>query len=437
MKVLRYEARNVLRISEVDFDLAGRHLVLVGGKNGQGKTSALTALLMALCGRSGMNWPEVSLKEGEKEGWVRVALTGDEELHDADGFTIELFLRRKRTGQVVEEFRLLDSTGDEAPEPRKTLQRLYDLRAFDPLAFDRLPPKDKRDLLQKLLGLDFAPMDEEYQQLYAERTEVGREGKRARGEYESLQHYDDAPDEELSAGDLMEELERRQRSNAANARAIEEFNKLHGSAADSEAAIAAMKVKILELQSRLAAEEKKYAETKEAIDRQHTMIDSLKDEDVDEVRQQIKDVSAINAKVRENRRRREAGARVESLKDRWSELTGKMAEIEAAKQAALEAAEWPVEGLAIDDDGVLWNGLPLEQASKSQRTIISTKIGMALNPKLRLLVCQDGSDLDSDTLDALGRLCEEEDFQMLLELVTRTAEDEDRCAVVIHDGKKV
>jgi hypothetical protein len=80
-------------------------------------------------------------------------------------------------------------------------------------------------------------------------------------------------------------------------------------------------------------------------------------------------------------------------------------------------------------------GLPFEQASTSQRIMASVKVGMALNPKLRLLVCQHGSDLDNDTLDALDQVVKAGDFQCVVEVVTRSVYDEQRCAVVIEDGR--
>jgi hypothetical protein len=61
-------------------------------------------------------------------------------------------------------------------------------------------------------------------------------------------------------------------------------------------------------------------------------------------------------------------------------------------------------------------------------------MGIALNPELKLFVCEDGSDLDNDTLAALDAILKEHDFQMIVEVVTRTAEDESLCAIVIHDG---
>jgi len=60
-----------------------------------------------------------------------------------------------------------------------------------------------------------------------------------------------------------------------------------------------------------------------------------------------------------------------------------------------------------------------------------------LNPELRLLVCEHGSDLDLDTLSALDAVLKENDFQLIAEVVTRSKEDEERCAVVIADGEVV
>ena len=62
MRVIGYEVHNIQKISEANFDLEGHNLFVIGGKNRQGKTSALTALLMALSGRSGMDdYPEIAL----------------------------------------------------------------------------------------------------------------------------------------------------------------------------------------------------------------------------------------------------------------------------------------------------------------------------------------------------------------------------------------
>ena len=135
-----------------------------------------------------------------------------------------------------------------------------------------------------------------------------------------------------------------------------------------------------------------------------------------------------------NATRQVAFDELEAMRSQSKSLTAQLEAIENEKKTAIQDAEWPVPGLSLDDEGVILNGLPLESASKSQRTIASTKIGMALNPKLRLLVCEDGSDLDTETIAALDAMLKENDFQMLLEVVTRTEEDRQMCAVIIDGG---
>ncbi len=103
----------------------------------------------------------------------------------------------------------------------------------------------------------------------------------------------------------------------------------------------------------------------------------------------------------------------------------------------LQEAEWPIEGMSVDSEGVLLDGLPFESACLSRRISASVNVGMSLNPELRLLVCEDGSSLDMDTLKQIEEELKEKDYTMLVEVVTRTQQDEDMCAVVIKEGRVV
>lgn len=441
MKVVRYTAQRVLRLSDVDFNLAGRNLFLVGGKNSQGKTSALTALLMALCGRSGLEkYPEIQLKEGEDEGQVRVELAGDD--GEPPKLTVELKIKRKRGGQVIEEFRLLDEKDRELKQPRELLKRLYELRAFDPLAFERLEGKAQKALLAQVVGLDFSEHDAEYKRLYQEREDVNREGKKLKAQVEGMPEYRDAPAAEVSTADLLEELKRRQATNKENAdqRALlKELCKLtvgcENSVISTEREVAAARLALERAEAELEVQRKRFADSKKHSGKQALSCDLLVDADEEQVREQIANSGEQNRKLGANQAKAKSAKRLDELRDESQALTDKLKDIEKAKADAIAAAKWPVPGLSFDSDGVLFDGLPFGQASKSKRVLASVRIGMALNPKLRLLVCEDGSDLDSDTLAALDELLKQEDFQMILELVTRTSADEELCAVVIQDGK--
>lgn len=441
MKVVRYTARHVLKLSDIDFNLAGRHLFLVGGKNDQGKTSALTALLMALCGRSGLdNYPEIQLKEGEDEGDVRVELCGGD--GEPPKLTVELKIKRKRGGVVAEEFKLFDENDRELKEPRKLLQRLYELHAFDPLSFERLDRKGKKELLSKLLKLDFADLDTARKALYEEREDVNREHKKLKAQVEAMPEYRDAPETEVSTADLLAELKTRQatnKENAEQANLLKELRKLivgyENSVKSTEREVEAARQALEQAEAELETYRKRLADAKAKGEKQAAVVTDLVDADEEQVREQIANSGEQNRKLGANQAKAKAKDRLRTLDDTSSDLTRRLHAVEKQKEEAISKAEWPVPGLSFDSDGVLFDGLPFEQASKSKRVLASVRIGMALNPRLRLLVCQDGSDLDSDTMTALDKLLKEKDFQMILELVTRSEADEELCAVIVQDGK--
>lgn len=440
MKVVSYQAHNVMKVSDVKFDMEGRHLFLVGGDNGQGKSSALNGLLMALCGRSGMDWPEVALTEGEDEGLVKVELAGDGD-QEPVGLSLELRLKRKRGGAVVEEFRLFGADGKPAKEPRELLKRLYRYKGFDPQEFDRLSKADRRKVLMDLCGIDFSGDEAKIKELYTERTMVNREMKAAAGALTQMQRHPDAPDAEVSAADLMTELEEKQRHNdetdgieQSMQDAVEASQRCQDRIAAEQAEIEAMKAEIARREAMIESHKASAAEWHGKYGELQAKRSIREVKDVEDVKRRIKGAGEVNAKVRANQQHAEAKSNVDRLTARTDDLTKEMYDINEAQHDKLKNAQWPVPGLAIDAAGVLFDGLPYEQASKSQRLLLSTRIGMALNPTLRLLVCQDGGDMGNGTLDALEDLLREEDFQLVLELVTRSQQDEDRCAVVIENG---
>lgn len=442
MRVLNYQARNVLRIKDVDFNLEGHNLFLVGGKNAQGKSSAIKALLMALCGRSGMeDYPEVALRAGQDQGWVKVELSGSDDLHESEKLTVELFLRRKRNGQVIEEFRILDSAGEEAPEPRTLLKRMFEMRGFDPLEFERMDKKSRREKLLKLLGLDFTADRKQHKKLYDERADVNRDGVRLKGRVEAMSHYPEAPKESVSVESLMEELEKRAAVNRENERARKDLKTRADLVQIGESNVRKALDEVEKARQALAKAEQAASDAEEALrvererhDEQKEIVAKLVDENVEEVRTKMRQAEQVNSQVAANKERIAKLAELESLRADSQRLTDQMKEIEERQAEAIKNAKFPVPGMAFDDEGVLLNDLPFEQASKRERIVASFQVGMALNPELRLLVCQDGGDLDDEAIAALDTMLKEHDFQAIVELVTRSESDRELCQVIIRDG---
>lgn len=439
MKVLNYQAHNVGGIKDIDFQMAGHHLFPIGGKNAQGKTSALNALKIALAGKRGLDeYPEVVLRDGEKKGSVTVELSGSSDLHEDDKLTVEFTLRRKPSGEVVETFRVLDSTGEEAPEPRSLLRRLFKMRGFDPLSWYRKSEQEQHKTLQDLAGIDLDAFDADYDETYQKRTQVGRDGKRLAAELDGMPEHSDAPNSEVSITDLMNEMESSQQFDSLLSEAKDKCtvqslvlktyeDKIEYIKGQQEKLKKDLKM-VKELQKSGKSEQQKFEQSLANIEEgsQPRGIQAIKDD--------IASADELNMKYREMEKRKKLQQEVQETRSLYKLMTDRLDAIKAEKLEALEAAPLPVDGLQLTEDGVLWNDLPFSQASTMQRILASTRIGMAANPTLKLLICEHGSDLDVDALSALEDLCRDTDFQMIIELVTRSKSDEDRCAVIIEDG---
>ena len=453
MKVMRLQVHHVGACKDVDLDLSGHHLYIIGGRNGNGKTTNIKALLMALCGRSGIDkWPDIPLQKDEEEGFVKVSLSGDEEMQDDIGFTAELHFTRRRDGSIKEEFLLKDSDGEPAPEPRTLLQRLYSLRMFDPTAFDRLRPKEQRAELARLFPeLDFAEVDKEIGRLYDKRTTVNRDAKSLKARVDAMPEDGDVPDEEVSVEKLMDELRRRRAINETNQELRGEVDHFTVGLAqlteDSESIKRNADEKIAEAERRLAQlKEYRQLEGKKADEKVRSCeyglkaaterCVGLKDEDVEEVERQIGDSQNVNERVRQKVARGTCQKELGGLLAESQQLSDKIKDCEDSKIKRLREAKLPVEGLGLDREGITFDGLPFEQAAKSKRFLVGCMIGMAgPKPKLPLLVCEHGDGLDWETLGEFDSMLKQNDWQAVIEVCSKSEHDDQKCQVVMVDGK--
>ena len=430
MRVIEYEVFHMMGLKRANLKMPDNGIVLFGGENGHGKSRSIDSLLMALCGKSGMDWPDVELAEEDREGWVRVKLSGDAELHDMAGFTVELQLKKRRGKSTLERFRVLDSTGDEAATPRDFLQKLYSLRALDPRALEKATPAKRAELIKKLVGLDFASLDVERKELYDRRTEVNRDGKMLQGRRTGITFPEDTPDTPISVVELVDKKDKAMAHN----RGVEEAGK---KLAKLEAADVKLAEEIAKLEERLRALKDSRVENQEAIIQQKDVVEKSQMVDVTDIQAAIVNSEAVNKEVAKKLEAMRIDKELHALEVESQKLTDKIARIDNEKQRRLESAKWPLPNMSLDDSGVLLDGLPFEQASAAQRLIASVKVGMALNPKLKLFVSKDGNDLDNNTLLELDKILKENGYQMILEFVTRSNADESRCAVVFKNGTQV
>lgn len=187
VKITALEAENVKRIKAVALTPAPTGLTIVGGNNNQGKTSVLDALAWALGGDRFR--PDAAQRDGAvAPAHLKVKLS--------NGVVVE---RKGKNASLT----VTDPTG------RRSGQQL--LNAFvEPLALD-LPrfmeatDKEKADILLRIIGIgaELHTRDMEIKALYDKRTFTGQLAAQKKHFAEELISYPEAPDEPVSASDLI------------------------------------------------------------------------------------------------------------------------------------------------------------------------------------------------------------------------------------------
>lgn len=422
MKIIALEARNVKRLKAVQITPAG-DLVVIGGNNAMGKTSVLDGIAMALGGKSLM-CPE-PVRRGEEKAEVRVDLG-------------EYQVVRTFTAEGGGTLTVKDKRGAKFPSPQALLDDLTGKLCFDPLAFSRMDAVHQLKVLKDLVGVDTTQLDRSRQTEYDERTALNRELKGLEAQANAVVRHEGVPAEEVSTVKLLEELQAAQtfnqqltdlqREGEGKKAAIGNYEQLtkddEEEIKEHERAIEAIRLRI-----KARATDIENANN-ELADLRMKYAEMGKPKDVAAISAQIASAQGVNKKIADNKAAAKLKAQVAAKRSEVEASTKKIDAFDAEKRKLLETAKFPVAGLAFDANGVTFNGLPFEQASSSEQLRVSVAMGIALNPKLRVLLIRDGSLLDEVSLKMIAEMAAKADAQVWLERVGKGQE----CSVIIEDG---
>jgi hypothetical protein len=427
-RIIELRAENVKRLSAVHITPKG-NLVIIGGKNGAGKTSVLDAIQMTLGGAK--EFTEQPVRRGQERATVVIE-------------TEEFVITRNFTAAGGSTLTVKNRDGMRADAPQAILDKLTGKLAFDPVAFLRLEPAKQREALKKLVPVDFTEDDNNRSRLYIERTHAGRKLEDAVAVLHSLPSYPNTPDVEVSVTDTVAELERAQSINqtakdlaeaAENAHsdvmdAAVEASGIERGIANTEAEIARLQRLLAELRDEHAAKLRRVEELKAKAEAAAKAATDAPTVDLTPIREKLAGAELTNQHVRANARKDEQRKLVDSLTAQLTDLTKAIDHIDAEKKRKLSEAKFPVPGLAFDDRGVTFDGLPFSEASAAQKLRVSVAMAAALNPKLRVMLVRDAAFLDEDSLAQLEQLAAEHDLQVWAERVSQGSE----CQVIIEDG---
>lgn len=407
VKIIGFEAENVKRIQAVALEPSSNGLTVIGGNNGNGKTSILDAICYALGGER--RKPTSLVRDGaESSPYIKVVLS--------NGLIVE------RSGKNSS-LKVTDSKGLKGGQ--QLLNSLIEELALDLPKFMATSSKDKAAMLLKTIGVqdELEKLEQDEARVYAERRAANLDADRKKKLADGLPFYPDAPAGIVSTSDLIRQY------NDVVARNAQNVQKRQALAAD-EYRLGGLVKQIAGLEAQLTELRQDHSALSGSIAAAKKEIEGLHDEPTEEIARQLRDIDAINACVRDNQRKEQADREAAEAKARYAALDAELSHIRCSKVTLLNDAKLPLDGLSIDGGELVYNGKRWDCMSGSEQMRVATAVVRASNPNCGFVLLDKGEQMDANSLAEFGRWLETQGMQAIMTRVSTGTE----CTIIIEDG---
>lgn len=413
---------NIKRIRCVDIT-PNKDIVILEGKNAQGKSSILDAIEYALCGKSSL--PPKPVRDGAETAEIRIDI-GDYVVTRTWSKTGNSYLKveSKQDANVVQ-------------SPQAWLDGIIGQLSFDPYKFVQMNPTERLAELKCVTGLDFSQEEKTYNDAYAERTLINRDITSKEAEikaYASLPETKklrtiDEVQSDIDKAESENEKQKGIQDKISEAKAKQIRTKDRYEAAVKE--IAELEQKINALKNVLSeVYTPEFNSANEALEKLSKKTISLVN--TEPLRAEMKEIAESAGIVAKHERKAQLKESIDALKKQLQSIEKTMEKQKEIKAEKLKSADYPVAGLSIERDDVYFNGQPFAQLSDAQKISISMAIAVKQNPNLKFVKIQNGSLLDKDSMANIKKFAKENDFQVWIE---RVADEPSAGAVYIEDGE--
>lgn len=414
IKINKLEIENTKRVKAVKIEPSANGLTVIGGKNGQGKTSVLDAIAWAL-GGNGYRPSEAKRRESTIPPYLHVVLS--------NGLVVE---RKGKNSDL----KVTDPSGNKAGQ--QLLNEFVEQLALDLPKFMEASNKEKANTLLQIIGVQeqLVALEKKEKELYNDRLTIGRISEQKTKFAQEQPYYPDAPKELISISDLIKQQQEILARNGENQRQRNRLQEITHEKHRIFDEAQRLETQIVELQQRL--EERKKAYEQVARDEENAMksVSELHDESTAELERNIADIDEINRKVRANLDKDKAEEDALDYKNQYDALTVEINAVRKSKTDLLANAQLPLPELSVEDGELIYKGQKWDNISGAERMIVATAIVRKLNPKCGFVLLDKLEQMDTDTLREFGQWLEQEGLQAI---ATRVSTG-DECSIIIEDG---
>ena len=415
------QIENVKRVKALALEPNSKGLTVIGGKNKDGKTSVLDAIAWALGGK------RYEPTNAQHDGAM-----------NPPSLRIEL-----SNGLVVERKGKNSALTVTDPKKQKHGQSLLDSLvgqfALDLPKFMGENDKGKAEILLQILGIgdELKRLDQEENRIYNERHAVGQERDKKVKYAEELPEYPDAPDEPVSALDLIKQQQMILAKNGENEKLRDRKEQLEkdlpecrGRAREINNDLVQARKRVVELEKQLANKQSEEEQIEKDLEESKKTVQQLKNESTAEVEKSLEEIETINAHVAANQQKANAQDEAQEYAQQYGALSEELEATRKAKIDLLNGTDLPYPGLAVTDNVITLNEKAWDCMSGAEQMIVAASIVRCLNPECSFVLMDKLEQFDVDTLKEFDQWLESENLQSI---ATRVSTGEE-CTIIIEDG---
>lgn len=410
LKINKLEIENVKRVKAVKLEPTESGLTIIGGNNGQGKTSVLDAIAWALGG------DRYRPSKAQRDGSV---IPPNLHIVMNNGLIVE---RKGKNSDL----KVTDPTGKKAGQ--QLLNEFVEQLALDLPKFMEASGREKANILLRVIGVEDQLEELERQEttLNNERLAIGRIADQKKKYAKEQPYYPETPSELVSPSELIRQQQVILAKNGENQRKRDQLEQLQTKAAK-------LNREIVELEQTLEDKKAERDIVLHDIMTARKSTENLQDESTKELENSIANIEEINRKVRANLDKEKAEDDARVYEQQYNVLTMQIADVRTKKMELLASAELPLDGLTVEEGDLIYNGQKWDNMSGSDRLKVSTAIVRKLNPNCGFVLMDKLEQMDLDTLQEFGQWLQQEGLQVIATRVSTGKE----CSIIIEDGYAV
>lgn len=400
VKINTLEFENVKRIKAVSLEPSQNGLTIIGGKNGQGKTSVIDAICWALGGE------KYRPSKAQREGAL---LPPNLKVTLSNGIVVE---RKGKNSSL----KVTDPCGNKSGQ--QLLNSFIETFALDIPQFMNCTNKEKANILLRIIGVGdkLAELEDKETETYNRRHAIGQIADQKSKHAAEMTFYENVPQIPITASELISQQQEILARNGENQR--------------KRQLKAQYDFELEQARQKLDEAKRIFAQAQSNAIMASKSAENLIDESTAELEKSIAEIDIINTKIRANLDKEKAEEEAKEYKEQYDILSNELDNIRKEKYDLLHGADLPLDNLSVEGGELTYKNQKWDNMSGSEQLRVATAIVRQLNPECGFVLLDKLEQMDTNTLSDFGLWLESEGLQAIATRVSTGSE----CSIIIEDG---